>query len=720
MAIDAMSLSSGLLDCGPLTVMFLNVDMKKIRTGIENSALLRAKLFERHVGILPQILTVNYDAHFAETRAELLRAGLVTGNAIFRNLYDHFQAADSGALESFRDRAEEQAGHENWRVITVAGTADTRVFDAQNQLLMYRKCSRQTGVLEYVNFFHNHKIWRRDSFTTCGWLSRIQFLDTATKDAIYEHYLRPDGSVALIQWFTRDGGQRQLTKIQLLNRRGSCVQEFGSQAELIAFWLRSITAEAERRYVMIVDKNRVFSEPLRALKSSPDFQNNIVVIPVIHAVHTKNAFDIKHSRTNGNYASILENLKVPDAVIVLTEKQKRDIVARYGQGNIHAIPHPYEATCQPTGFENRQRYTVVYLARYSAEKNQAMAIRAFAQVVGAVPPAKLQLYGHGSGKAALQEQVKLLGLEQSVSVNDFVQDVAAVYESAGLSILTSQGEGFSLVVLESLSHGCPVVAFDVNYGPADMIEDGDNGALVPFGNENLFAQRIIEILGTPERHQRLCEHARHSAKQFRTVVVAEKWKSLIQDVIKPPAKTEIAMNIGQTLQMAHVALKRIGFGGNFRIWFDENDESISLSLTEDFRNALTPEQLQALEDACRLLKLSIKDSPPDLDLCAIQSDAQNAETPGGGGDASETFGRYYSENKWGNSETVSGSGSTLPQTQTLRTVLPTLFSDLSVRSLLETSIGCVICHLGTESNISVPTLLNHWSNAIKNSLDRSV
>ncbi|MEX1027520.1 MAG: glycosyltransferase, partial [Candidatus Paceibacterota bacterium] len=52
----------------------------------------------------------------------------------------------------------------------------------------------------------------------------------------------------------------------------------------------------------------------------------------------------------------------------------------------------------------------------------------------------------------------------------------------------------SLVVLESLCHGCPVVAFEVNYGPADMIEDGENGALVPFDNEDLLAQRIIEIL----------------------------------------------------------------------------------------------------------------------------------------------------------------------------------------------------------------------------------
>ena len=57
--------------CDP-TVLFWNVDMKRVRTGIENSALLRTKVVERHLGIVPQFLTVNYDAHFAETLDELL------------------------------------------------------------------------------------------------------------------------------------------------------------------------------------------------------------------------------------------------------------------------------------------------------------------------------------------------------------------------------------------------------------------------------------------------------------------------------------------------------------------------------------------------------------------------------------------------------------------------------------------------------------------------
>ena len=51
------------------------------------------------------------------------------------------------------------------------------------------------------------------------------------------------------------------------------------------------------------------------------------------------------------------------------------------------------------------------------------------------------------------------------------------------------------------------------------------------------------------------------------------------------------------------------------------------------------------------------------------------------------FGQYYSENHWGNSETVSGNGSTLEQTQVVRSVLPTLLADLGVSSLLDLPCG---------------------------------
>jgi len=108
--------------------MFLNLDMKRRRTGIENAALMRARVFERELDIVPSILTVSYDAHFAETREQLLRDGLVTVNTRFQNLYDWFQemdAAEVAAVANAEDsRATGPSVNGRWKEASVAGTPD--------------------------------------------------------------------------------------------------------------------------------------------------------------------------------------------------------------------------------------------------------------------------------------------------------------------------------------------------------------------------------------------------------------------------------------------------------------------------------------------------------------------------------------------------------------------------------------------------------------------
>jgi glycosyltransferase involved in cell wall biosynthesis len=513
----------------PLTVMFLNLDIKPVRTGIENAALLRAKAFEAKLGLVPEIVTINYDPHFAETRAGLLRDGKVSPATGFRNLYDDFQgfAAPSGSSTHASIPV-----NAKWKYRDVAGTPDVRIYDEDGQLLMYKKCSRRSGVLEYVNFFHQGKMWRRDTYTTAGILSRIQYLERDTREAAFECYLRPDGSVAIIQLYTRDNGRRELSKISLLSQEGCCTHEFPGKQSFIAHWLDCLTNDPDRWYLMVSDKNRFFYSPVRQVSSLPG-KGNVLLVPIIHAVHTKDGFDVRRSGTNVNYAEILNEIRVPDAIVVGTAKQRADILERYGSGNVHAIPHACNEAGGPVdvAFAARERTQAIYLARYSEEKNHAAAIRAFGRVIAEVPEATLHTYGSGSGKGAVVELVKRLGLERAVFVHDYALDVSSIYRSAGVSLLTSKGEGYSLVVVESLCQGCPVIAFDVNYGPADMIRDGETGFLVPYGNEELLAAKLVEIFRHPELHERMCSNSLQSSSAFGMDEVAGRWRRLIRDLL---------------------------------------------------------------------------------------------------------------------------------------------------------------------------------------------
>ena len=524
--------SSSWLASSEPTVRFLHRNLRRIRSGIENAALLRIKMFSNELGILPEYLTVDYEPNFPVIRRELIAEGRVSEQVVFRNIYDYFQETTTNGAGQSRI---EMPRNNRWKYEEVQDTPDWKVYSADQRLLMYIKCSMQSGIIQYINYFHEGRKWRRDTYTPDGVLSRIQYRDRKTGKFLIEQYHRPDGSIALIQLFTEKNDRREIERITLLNRSGYCVEEFLTQKEFIAYWLDQITQDPEQHYVMVSDRNQPYYQPLSSLKSRPN-KSNVSVVAIIHSVHVKDASDIEGSRTKYTYADVLNDIELPSAIVVGTPTQRRDIVRRYGNGNLHVIPHTYNevATLPSIDFGQRDRKKLIYLGRYHAEKNQQSAIRAFAHVVKHIPDATLHLFGNGCQKKELKDLVVRLKLQNSVFVGDYATEVNELYRSAGMSLLTSKEEGYPLVLMESLCQGCPVVSYDVNYGPSDVIRHGETGYLVPAGDEVALAHQIIEVLENPAMHEELCTNALRSSATFGVNVVAEGWKKLIQGLAPGP------------------------------------------------------------------------------------------------------------------------------------------------------------------------------------------
>jgi glycosyltransferase involved in cell wall biosynthesis len=134
--------------------------------------------------------------------------------------------------------------------------------------------------------------------------------------------------------------------------------------------------------------------------------------------------------------------------------------------------------------------------RLSRQKDFPTLIRAFAEVRRA-RPARLVILGDGAQRADLEALVRTLGLADAVALPGFTSNPYAHMARAAVFVLSSRFEGFPNVLVEALAVGTPVVATDCPSGPAEILEGGRHGRLVPVGQADALARALLATLDAP-------------------------------------------------------------------------------------------------------------------------------------------------------------------------------------------------------------------------------
>nr|WP_252902431.1 glycosyltransferase [Paucilactobacillus hokkaidonensis] len=257
----------------------------------------------------------------------------------------------------------------------------------------------------------------------------------------------------------------------------------------------------------------------------------------LHNDHVNDPSDMLHSTLNYNYAWGLNHFADWDGVICLTTQQQKDVVDRFenGKTKIYQIPGPIvpakTLNATPIDFKERTPYNVVMVARLSPEKQQDHLIKAWEQVAAKFPQATLDFWGYENGDTGkkLKEQAKKAQLTNSITFRGYTNDVAKVYDAAQLLILPSRAEGLPLSLVEAQSHGLPIVANDIKYGPADVVIDGQDGILTQDGDIDGLANAIISLLSDQAKLADFSKHAYQDSARFSETNVMKKWQTLIDD-----------------------------------------------------------------------------------------------------------------------------------------------------------------------------------------------
>jgi glycosyltransferase involved in cell wall biosynthesis len=102
---------------------------------------------------------------------------------------------------------------------------------------------------------------------------------------------------------------------------------------------------------------------------------------------------------------------------------------------------------------------------------------------------------------------RLAGVQDDIDLPGFVANPYPFMRMAQLFVLSSAWEGFSNVLVEALACGCPVVSTDCPSGPAEILDGGRHGPLVPVGDAAALAQAMASVLDRPPDKASLRERA---------------------------------------------------------------------------------------------------------------------------------------------------------------------------------------------------------------------
>lgn len=167
---------------------------------------------------------------------------------------------------------------------------------------------------------------------------------------------------------------------------------------------------------------------------------------------------------------------------------------------------------------------VIFVGRFSQQKNIPGLIEIWKAVHKRHPDWQLDIYGDGEYRQRFEQEIEAL----DIRINIFMPtgQIMERYCESSVYVMTSAYEPFGLVLVEAMSCGLPVVAYDCPYGPGDIIEEGKNGFLVAQGNVEQFVERLSLLMADEELRRKMGQQAQQSAFRYDTSQIMPLWKQL--------------------------------------------------------------------------------------------------------------------------------------------------------------------------------------------------
>jgi glycosyltransferase involved in cell wall biosynthesis len=261
-------------------------------------------------------------------------------------------------------------------------------------------------------------------------------------------------------------------------------------------------------------------------------------IPCVLSEHVNVTRHLRDARFPRIIRRVMRSTYPSRVVVGPTDGVTHDLREHFGVARATTIPHGIDADgiraaaqAEPPDVAQVGSDYIVACGRLTAQKDYPTLLRAFAAARSRGLDGLLCVVGDGEERLALEALSRELGIAKQVRFPGHLNNPFSVMKRARFLTLSSVWEGFGLVLVEAMALGLPVISTDCPSGPAEILQGGRSGVLVPVGDVEVLASQMAGLWASPERRAALSAESlrraddfsmREMARHYRDLFVAER------------------------------------------------------------------------------------------------------------------------------------------------------------------------------------------------------
>lgn len=221
--------------------------------------------------------------------------------------------------------------------------------------------------------------------------------------------------------------------------------------------------------------------------------------------------------------------KTAHQVITLTKRDALHYEEKFHIKNVKNIYNWLDLqTVQRSAGYDKTSKKILTVGRISKVKGFDMLLDIAQKVLPAHPDWEWHVYGDGPLLPEIRQEAEKRHLEKQLLFQGQCSDIYEKYGDYSFYVMTSYHEGLPMVLLEAQANYLPVISFDCETGPAEIITDSVNGYLVPVYDKTVMCEKINFLIENEEVRNNMSVHSQDTLDRFDRETIVKIWRNLIE------------------------------------------------------------------------------------------------------------------------------------------------------------------------------------------------